>query len=427
MFWNRELDVLVAGAGPVGMFASLLLADRGLRVRLIDEQYRCTAQSYALGLHPRSLELLDEAGVADELISRGRPLSAMAFYSGNERRAELSFSKGGSRFPFLLVLPQCTLEEVLERHLLRRKVRVEWKHRLESARPAGKGLRAVVHELARESTGYAAVPADWIVDQELTVRSSYVLGADGHRSTVRRQLGIPFDEVGSSQLFAVFEFSTEGPDLDEARVAIDNAGVSVLWPLGNGRFRLGFEMKSEAPPESPREKSRLFVVVGDSSFVYLHPDSLQKLIAARTPWFEHRIGEIRWSMAVRFERRLAGRFGQGRTWLAGDAAHLSPPIGLWSMNIGLREAADLAWRLAAVLREESAPSMLDIYGHNFFEEWRALLTSRPTRPASGAAGWAEQNADQILPCIPASGEELAKLLAQLGLAQTAAHLRGKVD
>ena len=126
MFGKPHTEVLVVGAGPVGLFASLLLAQHQVETQLIDEEWRGGAHSYALALHPHSLDLLAGAGVLPDLLPYGRALSGMAFYDGGERKAEVSFGALGGANPYLLVVPQNVLEEVLVRHLQQRGVGVKW-------------------------------------------------------------------------------------------------------------------------------------------------------------------------------------------------------------------------------------------------------------------------------------------------------------
>ena len=125
---KRETDVLIVGAGPVGMFAALSLVERGLDVQVVDKDWRGTTHSYALALHPQSLRLLDEHGAAGELLERGYKVERLAIYKDDERVGELDFTKLGGTFPFLLVAPQSVLEHSLEKCLEQHKVKVLWNH-----------------------------------------------------------------------------------------------------------------------------------------------------------------------------------------------------------------------------------------------------------------------------------------------------------
>src|SRR5512134_589408 len=128
MVLQGETQVLVIGAGPVGQFVALSLAQRGLKVDVLDEQWRGSVHSYALALHPLSLSLLDECGAADELIRAGERIDRVAFYRGRDRVGEVDFSRLDGPFPFVLVVPQSSLEQALEQQLRQSKVRVWWNH-----------------------------------------------------------------------------------------------------------------------------------------------------------------------------------------------------------------------------------------------------------------------------------------------------------
>ncbi len=253
------------------------------------------------------------------------------------------------------------------------------------------------------------------MEKELTARAPYLVGADGHRSAVRRKLGIPFESVGPSQLFAVFEFTAKAPPLTEARVVLSGGKVSALWPLGPGAFRFSFEVDEGEVVPAARQKSRLVVVLGESSFDYLKPELLERLLRERAPWFEGRLEEVAWSVALRFERRSAAQFARSNVLLAGDSAHLAAPMACWSMNAGLEEAVDLAKRLEGVLRRGDPLEGLGEYGPAHERPWRALAQARCS--ASGSADpWAKENARAVLESLPALGRDLSPLLGQMGLA-----------
>ena len=412
---GSRTDVLVVGAGPTGLLAALQLAQGGLAVEVIDEEWRPAGHSYALALHPRSLTLLDRLGLAAEAIGMGRRLDTVALYEGGDRRATLRF-EGPEGFAFLLALPQSVLEDLITRRLSERGVRVRWSHRLAGLEEAGDEVVAKVHRLAKESTGYAVAHTEWVVEKELSFRAAFVVGADGHRSLVRRAFGTPFEEIFPSQVFAVVECG--GRPGNEMRLVLDDATVSALWPLPGSRARWSFELE-QAPEVSAEDrfKSRLTTRMGERHFPHLDEARVRELVRERAPWFEAELRELGWSIAVRFERRLASSFGRGRVWLAGDAAHLTGPAGMQSMNAGLDEASDLASRLVRVLRGGEGPATLESYGGERRAAWQFLLGHRGgLRAGAGTPPFAARNAARLLPCLPATGEDLGALAGQLGLA-----------
>ena len=165
-----------------------------------------------------------------------------------------------------------------------------------------------------------------------------------------------------------------------------------------------------------RFKGRLSTMLGERFFPHLDEARTRALVAERAPWFARDAPKIGWSIEVRFERRLARSFGRGRVWLAGDAAHLTGPAGMQSMNAGLAEAGELAVRIASVKTNRARLSTLEEYGHERHAEWSFLLGRRGgLRPGRDASPFVARNAARILPCLPAIGADLEPLAAQLGL------------
>lgn len=417
MFSGRQqCDVLVSGAGPVGLFSALALAERGIDVQILDEQWRTTSRSYALALHPGTMELLHRYGLADEILEHAHKVGTMSFYEKGERRAAMRLSALGGAFPYLTILPQHALEAALERRLAKHKIKVLWNHRVAGIEQDSRGVHTRVQRLGKYSTGYSVAHTEWLVEKEFDLRSTFVVGADGHRSAVRRALGIDYDPVGPASLFAVFEFAATGQDGSEARVVLDEEATNVLWPLPGGRFRFSFQIPETPETDAPRLKSRLAVQLGNQAFPYLDADRLKDLIAERAPWFTGTVDEVFWSVEIRFERRLAKRFGHQNLWLAGDSAHLAGPVGMHSMNVGLREAWDLTDAVAEILVGGAGAETLARYAAARDAEWKRLQgLAGPPQAEPSADPWVRSRAERIAACVPASGKGMADLLGQIGL------------
>ena len=414
---ETHTEVLVVGAGPVGLWTALLLAERGIEVILIDAETRTAARSYACALHPATLDLLDNYGLADSAIERGRRIETVAFYDGTTRQAEISFSKLGRAFPFLLVLPQNALEGLLEQRLRAAGVNVRWDHRFAELAQEEDRVTTVIEQLEGTSTGYIVPHWETVVKHRATLHSEFLVGTDGHNSMVRAQAGLDYQRLHGAESFAAIEFDSEAAALNELRVVLDQETTNVLWPLGENRFRWTFQRLHAEPQNEFPEKERRAVRLSQPIVDEQVRQYVQKIARQRAPWFEGSIKKVHWCSEVSFERGLVARFGRKRCWLAGDAAHQTGPVGIQSMNMGFAEAASLASTLHKVLREGGALREFGKYEQQQQTEWHRLLgQAGHLKPLSGAPAWAAKCADRLLPCLPAYGQDLEKLAQQLQLA-----------
>jgi 2-polyprenyl-6-methoxyphenol hydroxylase-like FAD-dependent oxidoreductase len=413
---EAQTEVLVVGAGPVGLWSALLLAERGIEVTLIDREARTTARSYACAIHPATLRLLDRLGLAQSVIERGRRVEMMAFYEGATRQGEIKLSKLGGEFPFLIILPQSALEGLLEQRLRAAGVSVNWNHRFEGVTAEEESVSAVIEELEGTSTGYVVPHWETVVKNRVPLRAQFLIGADGHNSMVRPRAGFEYQRAGESESFAAFEFDADAKASEELRIVLDKSTTNVLWPLGENRYRWTFQLlRSELSGDFP-QKERRSVRVAEPSIDERIRQYIQKIAQQRAPWFEGEIQRVHWCTEVTFERRLVTRFGRNRCWLAGDAAHQTGPVGVQSMNLGFFEADALGSVLQKILREAGSLDLLEAYDRDFQNEWRALLgLSGGLKPLGQASPWATQHGAKILPCLPGHGTDLAELAGQLGL------------
>ncbi|UCF66229.1 MAG: FAD-dependent monooxygenase [Acidobacteriota bacterium] len=419
MFRKRETDVLVVGAGPVGQVTAMLLADRGVGVQIVDKERRTAGRSYALALHPFSLSLLHKLEIVDEVLKEGYRVDKVAFYQDKQRKAELSLSELPSSYPFVLVLPQSSLESILERHLDQRKIPVQWNHRVSRLIPGKDRVAADIDRLEQVSVGYSVATVEWVIDKTFHTEARFVIGADGHTSIVRSLLGAEYQTTSEPALFAVYEFDCEEDLGGEVRVVLDDETTNVLWPLPGGRARWSFQLTGEQAERGRLIEGRLAVQLGGRAFPMLAEETLSELIQARAPWFSARIGEVHWSVAVRFDHQLTDRYGKDRLWLVGDSAHLTGPAGAQSMNVGFREADELSRLISDVIRGETSIDALAGYERHWLSEWRQLLGFEGGLAAAEAGPavdpWITQRQARLLPCLPASGAEFDRLVSQIGL------------
>jgi 3-(3-hydroxy-phenyl)propionate hydroxylase len=278
---------------------------------------------------------------------------------------------------------------------------------------------AEVDQLAGTSTGYIVPHWEWVVRKTISVAAQFVVGADGQRSLVRRLLGIQDEQTGPSEFYVVYEFDAATPLADELCVVLDPVVQSVCWPLAEGRCRWSFQLPDVQTSDEFQDKDRSPVWSESPATAGRTLARLKKRLAERAPWFPAVIRKVDWAMDIQFRRRMAREFGRDRCWLAGDAAHQTSPAGIQSMNAGLLEGEDLAARIVRILKHGAAFDGLREYGLTHRESWRRLLgASGYPAPTLGASAWVRENAGRIVPTIPATGNDLAALLAQLGLAWT---------
>lgn len=168
--------------------------------------------------------------------------------------------------------------------------------------------------------------------------------------------------------------------------------------------------------EESHAKERTDVLIVEQSVDVKTLARVQQRIQERAPWFKGNIKEIDWSVEVQFEMRHAKRFGQNRCWLVGDAAHQTVPAGMQSMNVGFSEAEELAGALTKILREGGSLDLLETYDRTCVGEWQRLLGIKGApKPRDAASPWVKERCARILPCVPASGQDLSLLLDQLRL------------
>jgi 2-polyprenyl-6-methoxyphenol hydroxylase-like FAD-dependent oxidoreductase len=225
MTGNRQTEVVVVGAGPVGLMAALSLKTAGVDVQIYDAGQRTAEHSYALVLHPSSLELLDRFGLANACIKAGRALTHLGVYEGAAKRGDLDFARLSGPHRQIVVLPQSRLESILESALEKAGVKVGWSHRVQGLDVSAVTVRLTVAKLDKVSTGYPIAHTEAVVDKMFEVDASYVVAADGYDSFVRRRLGVAYADQGRGQLYSVFQLECGGDAPQDGRLTIEGDAV----------------------------------------------------------------------------------------------------------------------------------------------------------------------------------------------------------
>jgi 2-polyprenyl-6-methoxyphenol hydroxylase-like FAD-dependent oxidoreductase len=387
------------------MCLALALARRRRRVTVIDAGWRPASHTYGVALHPESLDLLDELGVLGPLQERGQRVEGLLLYESGEQRGWMGFNGLATKHSYVLAVPQAALEEELVAALSRANVGVLWNHRA-SALAGGQQPTVLVERLEKESSGYSYATNVWVVDKTWELKPSFVIGTDGHDSFVRRALGIGFEAIGEPRRFMALEMTVPaGGAGRDVRVLLGDGHTDAMWPLPDGGCRCTLELPPSAADDSRRAKERARWAPSAAP-----REELTAFAASRLPWLQAERCALGWAAVTTFEQRLAQTYGDGSVWLAGDAAHVATPLGVHSLNVGLREAAALAGAIDRQLEGAGSAQELRDYESTFRAEWKTLLGATSLQTDDP---WMKAHGRRILAALPASGRVLAQLLRRL--------------
>ncbi|MER8116523.1 FAD-dependent monooxygenase [Streptomyces sp. NPDC094031] len=332
--------VIVVGSGPTGLLLAGDLAAAGVPVTVLEKRPRKISNlSRAFALHARSLEQLDARGLADELEALGRPLGRLRFFG----RLSVDLTELPSRFNHVLVLPQYEVEKVLARR----------------AEEAGAEFRydTEMTGLVQDADG-VTVETRGPEGRTRTLRAAYVVGADGMRSAVREAIGLPFP--GKSVIRSVVLADVRLAEQPEGLLTVNAVGdaFAFLAPFGDGYHRvIGWHRGHDVPDSEPLDLAEI------------------KEITRLALGHDYGMHDARWMSRFHSDERQAPAYRVGRVFLAGDAAHVHTPAGGQGMNTGLQDAANLGWKLAAVLAGHADADLLDTYQAERHPVGKAVLRS----------------------------------------------------
>jgi 3-(3-hydroxy-phenyl)propionate hydroxylase len=335
---SDDRRVLIAGGGPVGLLCALLLGRRGLPVRLFDENLSPQEDPRAATTHPATLEVLAEAGLVEDMARVGLVAPIMQFWDrpSGQKIAEFDHAalKDDTPYPYVIQCEQFkTSLLILER--LRTLPNIELM------------LGHAVTEVS-QTAGSVSLRAKG-PDGESTHTGAYLIGADGGRSTVRKQSGIDFDGFTWPERFIVlttpFDFEASRDYCPRSYFADPDEWCNC------------FKVSADGPPGLWRTVYPTNPTLSDAE---LMSDAavqarLQKFFPSSEPY------EIVHRNLYVTHQRVAGTFRKGRVLLAGDAAHLNNPIGGMGLNGGLQDAANLAEKLGGILLDGRSDRELDLY------------------------------------------------------------------
>ena len=387
---TEEVEVAVVGAGPTGLTLAVMLSGYGIRTAVLDGAAGPARHSRAAVVHARTLETLEPLGVVGEMLGGGVVVPHFGVRDRDRLLLGVDFDGLPTTHPYTLMLPQDRTERILLGALHEQGGEVLWEYEAVGLSQDEGGVELVV----RGARG------------ERRVRARYVVGCDGGHSFVRGALGIPFqgDTYPQSFVLADVRMSWALPE-DEVQLFFSPEGLVVVAPLPQGHHRVVATV--DEPPAEPSLSD------------------VQELLDLRGPRARRpRVEEVIWSSRFRVQHRIAARFREGGVFLCGDAAHVHSPAGGQGMNTGIQDAANLAWKLALVVRGRAPGSLLDSYERERRPVARGVVstTDRLTRLATVRSPLLRRLRNALIPIAARAGRlprRLAKNLSELDVAYRA--------
>jgi pentachlorophenol monooxygenase len=361
-----DVDVLIAGAGPIGLTAALELTRHGVHCRIIDPVTQPPQYAKAIGVQPRTLEIFEGMGLLHRILDAAIPLYGQLIYVNGARVAELDMSVPAD-VPFGFVgIPQYATERILAEELADLGVQVERGARLETFTQDADGVTATLG-----GTG--------------TARAKYLIGADGAHSTVRKTLGLSFEGGAFAEQYMLGD-------------------VEVDWSLPRGHVVRSMKQTDSvtedilvAVPLPGRRRYRMTMLVPEELSSGERAPELHHLQAVldRLAPEPTTATNLRWSSVFGISHRIVDSYGTGRVFVAGDAAHIHPPTGAQGMNTGIQDAHNLAWKLALECHGVASAGLLASYDAERRQVGEEVV-GRTVRHAQQGIGAGETDPEYVL-------------------------------
>jgi 2-polyprenyl-6-methoxyphenol hydroxylase-like FAD-dependent oxidoreductase len=381
-----NLDVLIVGAGPVGLFLANECARRSLRWRIVEQRGSQSEHSKALAIFPRTLEIFDMAGVVAPFLDVANRVTAVAVVVHGRRLAHIPFAPAGTPYPFVAMVPQDVTERLLVEALQGRGGTVQYDTSFVSAVQGDDGVAVTL-----ERRG-----------QPITLTAAFVVGCDGAHSAVRHLLNLSFAGAQYEAMFMLADVDTNEalPD-DELQLCPHEGGPLAIFPMSRTRRRI------VATVDAALDDAPTLGIVN-------------ALLRQRAPQGIE-AHALRWSTYFRVHHRQVAQLRAGRIFVAGDAAHIHSPFGGQGMNTGLQDVWNLAWKLELAVRGRAQEALLDSYTEERRPVIRKVIrTTDLITKAMGTRGRIAQGLrDLVIPVVSRLApfqRRFVQRLSQLGVA-----------
>lgn len=339
--------ILIVGAGPTGLSLALFLHNLGLPFRIIEKNERVNNLSKALYIQPRTMEIFEMFDMTKRFLDVGRKVQGIQFWTDGKCAAHMNYKGILTSYPYLLIVPQNAIEEILEAELKKRKVKVERGKELVSLYASAEIPTAIIQE----------------EDEQEELHPPFIIGCDGAHSTVRHQCGFSFNGKEYPETFSLGDVHVKTPySQDEMYIFFTKAnGPVATFPFAEkDKIRLVVSH----PAGSIKDQAFLKTGSGEHQSLFMQSsltqETLQKYIDDRG-LADIKIKNSEWLSDFHIHKRLSSKWRKGKVFIAGDAAHIHSPLGGQGLNTGIQDAWNLAWKLLFSLKHGAKDRLLDTY------------------------------------------------------------------